>query len=306
MKTAIIALVASLAAVASHPGTARADCFDPGSLPTAPNPVPDGYDWRPLAEAFCAQLDACGDIPADCVDAFINDAQTAPPFDYTPDPEDTTGGSPDDSQYACQSSVEYESGQVACVTCEPPTNDCGVTVFCGFDANGNFCGDCGPGEQCLGGMCVADSCCDGRSCGPDPCNPFASCGECQEGWDCESGTCTCTSADIPPQCGPWQDDCGGQHDSGPCQPGFACQDGTCQPDDPCNGDPCCGDPCCGDPCCGDPCCGDPCCGDPCCGDPCCGDPCCGDPFCGGDDGGGDDGGGDGGDDGGCGEWWCEF
>jgi hypothetical protein len=228
MRTLAISLAAALTAAVMSPATARAqqECqADPDALPDLPSPIPEDYDWRAYAEAWCGQLATCSLGTPDCVDRFLVDVESEP-GEYDPDPGGTDSSATATSQLSCQQSVDYGDGEVACVGCPDP-NDCGVTVFCGFDQHGNFCGNCGPGEECIAGVCEFVGCCDGLSCGPDPCNPSFSCGECEFPFECEFGTCTCTSIEFPPSCGLWVDECGETHDAGDCTPPYECENGTC-------------------------------------------------------------------------------
>lgn len=190
--TATLVFVATVAVVITATATpTMADCvFDPSTLPQPPSPVPSNYDWTSYAQAWCAQLATCGDNPPDCVSTFLADVASAPVPVYSPDPEVTVSSGPAQSNLACTASDDYHSGRVACAQCPAP-NNCGLTVFCGFDPYGNFCGGCAPDKTCIGGVCQLQSCCGARSCGPDPCNSGLSCGDCSSGWFCDDGTCTC-------------------------------------------------------------------------------------------------------------------
>ncbi len=205
---ATLVFVATVAVITAAATPAMADCvFDPTALPQLPSPIPSSYNWTPYAQAWCAQLATCGDNPPDCVNAFLADVASAPIPVYSPDPAVTVSSGSAQSDLSCTASDNYKAGQVACTQCPAP-NDCGLTVFCGFDPYGNFCGGCAPGKMCVGGVCKLQSCCDERSCGPDPCNPSLSCGECSPGWDCNDGACTCTDACTEATCG--QTVCGQQ------------------------------------------------------------------------------------------------
>jgi len=41
------------------------------AIPEPPHPLPDEFDWRPLAEQWCAQLASCGLGTDGCVDVFL-------------------------------------------------------------------------------------------------------------------------------------------------------------------------------------------------------------------------------------------
>jgi hypothetical protein len=150
---------------------------------------------------------------------------TAVSLTASPDPGSTFAGW---SGGGCSSTggctVTMSSDQSVTATFNRP-NDCGLTVFCGFDQYGNFCGGCAPGKTCVGGRCEAQSCCGARWCGPDPCNSNLSCGVCGSDEICADGVCELQSCCDGRTCGP--DPCNPNLSCGACSAGWACNDGVC-------------------------------------------------------------------------------
>jgi len=56
----------------------------PLTIPQAPDPVPAGFDYAPLAQDWCDQLAACGFSDPDCVQTYL--AAVANPPTGTPTP----------------------------------------------------------------------------------------------------------------------------------------------------------------------------------------------------------------------------
>lgn len=86
-------------------------------IPRAPDPVPAGFDWRPLAENWCKQLEACGRPLPDCVNTYLGFIAN-PPVDATSLP--ISGGivPPGEKKAVtnlkCEDSEEYLAGQITC------------------------------------------------------------------------------------------------------------------------------------------------------------------------------------------------
>ena len=94
---------------------------------------------------------------------------------------------------------------------------------CGPDLCGGTCGTCGPGEKCLDGTCIPETCCEGlegQKCGWDEacsihCGGCPGCSACGENGEC-LGLCACDC--VSPGC--HDDGCGGL--CGLCPPGMWC------------------------------------------------------------------------------------
>jgi hypothetical protein len=116
--------------------------------------------------------------------------------------------------------------------CTPPCGD-------GKCEGGENCSDCladcpcGTNQTCVAGRCEESTCCSGRVCGTDPCNPTLSCGTCQPPFTCDEGPglCICNgNQDCTGKCGPQIDQCGNRYNCPPCS---CCGSRNCGPD-PCN------------------------------------------------------------------------
>jgi hypothetical protein len=121
-------------------------------------------------------------------------------------------------------------------TCEPTCDQ----LQCGYDCNGQYCGECPGGMTCLDGFCLPvppDGCsvhdwpgCGGCGCESLVCLLDPSC--CQQTWHegcvqyCQMfGGCGCQPSCANKQCG--DDGCGGS--CGSCPAGTACNSqGFCQ------------------------------------------------------------------------------
>ena len=104
-------------------------------------------------------------------------------------------------------------GDGTCI--DPPTKDnCGI--------NGETCGYCPPGDDCVNGVCTCAPNCDGVQCGSDGCE--GSCGSCDPVTEiCENGQCVCIPQCDGKVCGP--DGCGAS--CGSCPDGLSCVGGEC-------------------------------------------------------------------------------
>ncbi len=92
--------------------------------PQAPNPLPVGFDWNPLAENWCKQLEDCGMGFNNCVNEYMSAINNPPPAgvtlvdstDNTPttigvEKTQTDEGSMD---LVCENSEEYLNRTFSC------------------------------------------------------------------------------------------------------------------------------------------------------------------------------------------------
>ena len=56
-------------------------------IPDLPDPLPAGFDWRPVAESVCAGLASCGYPTAGCVDIYLKAVQSPPAESEPPAPK---------------------------------------------------------------------------------------------------------------------------------------------------------------------------------------------------------------------------
>ena len=89
------------------------------TIPEPPHPLPESYDWRPLAETWCAELETCGVAVDGCVDNYLR-AIDEPVDDATPiAPSEVQA---DDVAFGCEDSEEYAADPAACAeTVNAPT-----------------------------------------------------------------------------------------------------------------------------------------------------------------------------------------
>jgi hypothetical protein len=122
----------------------------------------------------------------------------------------------------------------------PGPSVCTQWGVCGYNRNLNDPWGCVSDSQCASGticncrtgVCTCLGCCEllpPPQCGPytDDCGFQHDAGACPEGWSCQFGGCVQVCTAIRPQCGPYNDSCGNPHDAGPCPPGWDCQGGSC-------------------------------------------------------------------------------
>jgi hypothetical protein len=93
---------------------------------------------------------------------------------------------------------------------------------------------CSPGTMCncSTGVCTCLGCCEltpPPQCGPynDDCGFPHDAGPCPEGYTCQYGGCAQVCSAIVPQCGGYYDSCGNYHPGNSCPAGFECQGGGC-------------------------------------------------------------------------------
>lgn len=113
------AMAAVSVALLAAPPVATAVCTL--EIPLAPNPLPAGFDWTPLAIDWCDQLAACGFPPSDCVAAYLAaTTSTIPPSPVSPPPDDSVlSGGEDSLSLVCEDSEEYAAGTVSCLASDP-------------------------------------------------------------------------------------------------------------------------------------------------------------------------------------------
>lgn len=81
------------------------------SIPQAPDPVPTGFDWRPLANDWCAQLKACTYDTTGCVNTYLAATRTAIPSPLA------SGGTLEETatiDLQCEDSEEYQVNPSVC------------------------------------------------------------------------------------------------------------------------------------------------------------------------------------------------
>jgi len=113
------AMAAIPAALVAAPPVASAVCTL--EVPLAPDTIPPGFDWTPLAIDWCDQLAACGFPPSDCVAIYLMaSTSTIPPPPLSPPAEDSVlSGGGDYQLFACEDSEEYAAGTVSCLGYDP-------------------------------------------------------------------------------------------------------------------------------------------------------------------------------------------
>lgn len=72
---AILSWACLTLALHAAPASAQNQC--PLNPPMPPDPLPTGFDWRPLAENWCGQLSACGLTGPGCVQAYLDGVEAA-------------------------------------------------------------------------------------------------------------------------------------------------------------------------------------------------------------------------------------
>src|SRR5262245_59520466 len=123
-------MIACVAALIVGAGSARAQSVDCNFNPPAPpDPIPPGYDWTPIAQAFCEQLANCGYPDPACVSNYLYAVANYPaPSGSGSEGVDSEGGS---DQLVCEDSVEYQNGETTCCAPSCSGKACGADDGCG-------------------------------------------------------------------------------------------------------------------------------------------------------------------------------
>jgi hypothetical protein len=86
-------------------------------VPFPPDPIPDGFDWTPLAQYWCNQLAACGFSTASCVSDYLQQINSPIVDPGSPPPDGALDDTPIDSNtLACEDSEESRAGAYDCVS----------------------------------------------------------------------------------------------------------------------------------------------------------------------------------------------
>ena len=107
-------------------------------VPLPPDPLPDGFDWTPLAQYWCNQLANCG-FPTDsasCVSDYLQQINSPIVDPGSPPPDESLDDTPDDSStLACEDSEESRAGAYDCVSGAL----CLTMTTCKFNRPGTGC-----------------------------------------------------------------------------------------------------------------------------------------------------------------------
>jgi hypothetical protein len=184
-------------------------------VPLPPEPLPEVFDWGPLAQSWCQQLASCGLGYPNCVQDYLALVSGPLPPETPPPNENPVASDEDELVLGCEDSVEAQAGHVQCCNND---NECQSTESCESCPE-----DCGPCPCDNDGICEPDNGEDNESC-PNDCY-------------CGDGVCDQPGEviDCPEDCGGgW---CGDGHCSDMERENCSCHEdcGECCGDDICEG-----------------------------------------------------------------------
>jgi|GEM_PF-6055795 len=110
----------------------------PFNVPLPPDPLPEGFDWTPLAQDWCDQLAACGfpTASSSCVSDYLQQINSPIVDPASPPPDETLDDTPIDSHtLACEDSEESRAGSYDCVS----SALCQTMATCKFTRPGTGC-----------------------------------------------------------------------------------------------------------------------------------------------------------------------